>query len=52
MVHFGGHIFSTYVANDAVFLQQKVHLEFFFFLPLGIISLLFHFKDLFFCNIP
>lgn len=37
MVHFGGHRFSTYVANDAVFVR---------------ISLLFHFKAFFVCNIP
>lgn len=30
MIHFGGHRFSTYVANDAVFIDKKVHLEFFF----------------------
>lgn len=45
MIHFGGHRFSTYVANDAVFVRQKkVHLDFFFFK----ILLLVHFKAFFF----
>lgn len=53
MIHFGG--FSTYVANDAVFVRQKVHLEGFFFLfffLLRAISLLFHFKAFLFLLRP
>lgn len=48
MIHFGGHKFSTHVANDAVYMIRKVHLDWFFFFCLTSVSLLFHFKAFFF----
>lgn len=53
MVHFGGHRFSTYVANYAVFYTtKKVHLDFFFLQSNKYYYFTLKHYFFFFCNIP